>query len=123
MSSLTIISATSNDFNGSLPSNMLNTLSNLQQFYIGENQFSGTIPISIANASSLQELDLSGNNLVGQVPSLGKLHDIQRLNLEQNYLGLALSMESPKERMNIFDVIKELDIIKKAFLAGVRTRD
>jgi serine/threonine protein kinase len=33
-------------------------------------------------------------------------------------IGLACSMESPKERMNIFDVIRELDKIKKAFLAG-----
>ncbi|WJX61440.1 non-specific serine/threonine protein kinase [Trifolium repens] len=167
LSSLTIISATLNDFNGSLPSNMFNTLSNLKEFYFGGNQFSGTIPISIANASALQKLDLSGNNLVGQVPSLGKLHDLQWLNLEGNYLdfgiarlvsviddkshqetstigmkgtigyappeygmgseistyGLACSMESPKERMNIVDVIRELDIIKKAFLAGVRTRD
>ncbi|MCI06055.1 kinase-like protein, partial [Trifolium medium] len=47
-----------NDFNGSLPLNMFNTLSNLQQFYIEENQFSGTIPVSIANASTLQKLDL-----------------------------------------------------------------
>jgi serine/threonine protein kinase len=33
-------------------------------------------------------------------------------------IGLACSMESPKERMNIVDVIRELDIIKKAWLAG-----
>ncbi|GAU15765.1 hypothetical protein TSUD_235810 [Trifolium subterraneum] len=87
MSSLTIISATLNEFNGSLPSNMFNTLSNLQYFIIGGNKFSGTIPISIANASALRELHLPGNNLVGQVPSLGKLHDLQLLNLEINNLG------------------------------------
>ncbi|AES95484.2 LRR receptor-like kinase family protein [Medicago truncatula] len=87
MSSLTGISVGPNDFNGSLPSNMFNTLSNLQYFAIGRNEFSGTIPISIANASSLLQLDLSRNNFVGQVPSLGKLHNLQRLNLGSNKLG------------------------------------
>lgn len=87
MSSLINIFAASNDFNGSLPPNMFNTLSNLRSFYIGGNQFSGTIPISIANASALQSLDLSQNNLVGQVPSLGKLHDLEWINLELNNLG------------------------------------
>ncbi|GAU15758.1 hypothetical protein TSUD_235740 [Trifolium subterraneum] len=35
-------------------------------------------------------------------------------------IGLVCSMESPKERMNIVDVHRELTIIRKAFLAGVR---
>ncbi|CAJ2646903.1 unnamed protein product [Trifolium pratense] len=87
MSSLTTIAVALNDFNGPLPPNMFNTLSNLQQLYIGGNQLSGKIPISIANASVLQILELSVNNLVGQVPSLGKLHDLQQLNLELNNLG------------------------------------
>ncbi|KAK2373558.1 putative LRR receptor serine/threonine-protein kinase [Trifolium repens] len=87
MSSLTAISVAANEFNGPLPPNMFNTLSNLQEFLIGGNQFSGTIPISIGNASVLQALDLSRNNLVGQVPNLGKLHDIQWISLEFNNLG------------------------------------
>jgi hypothetical protein len=33
-------------------------------------------------------------------------------------IGLVCSMESPKERMNIADVTKELSIIKKTFLSG-----
>jgi hypothetical protein len=33
-------------------------------------------------------------------------------------IGLVCSMESPKERMNIVEVNRELIIIKKAFLAG-----
>ncbi|XP_045813772.1 probable LRR receptor-like serine/threonine-protein kinase At3g47570 isoform X3 [Trifolium pratense] len=38
-------------------------------------------------------------------------------------IGLVCSMESPKERMNIVDVNRELIIIKKAFLAGVRAHN
>jgi hypothetical protein len=33
-------------------------------------------------------------------------------------IGLVCSIESPKKRMNIVDVNRELIIIKKAFLAG-----
>jgi len=33
-------------------------------------------------------------------------------------IGLACSVESPKERMNIVDVTRDLSIIKKAYLAG-----
>jgi serine/threonine protein kinase len=33
-------------------------------------------------------------------------------------IGLVCSMESPKERMNIADVTRELSITKKAFLSG-----
>jgi hypothetical protein len=33
-------------------------------------------------------------------------------------IGLVYSMESPKERMNIVDVTRELIIMKNAFLAG-----
>jgi serine/threonine protein kinase len=33
-------------------------------------------------------------------------------------IGLICSMESPKERMNIVDVTRELNIIRKTFLAG-----
>ncbi|CAJ2646906.1 unnamed protein product [Trifolium pratense] len=33
-------------------------------------------------------------------------------------IGLACSLESPKERMNIVDVTRELSIIKKAYLSG-----
>ncbi|CAJ2646902.1 unnamed protein product [Trifolium pratense] len=87
LSSLTIISAPGNEFNGSLPPNMFNTLSNLQYFIMGGNQFSGTIPVSIVNASALQKLDFDQNNLVGQVPSLGKSNDLRWLNLEYNNLG------------------------------------
>ena len=33
-------------------------------------------------------------------------------------MGLACSVESPKERMNIVDTMKELNLIRNAFLTG-----
>ncbi|WJX56094.1 Vacuolar protein sorting-associated protein 18 like protein [Trifolium repens] len=38
-------------------------------------------------------------------------------------IGLICSMESPKERMNIVDVTRELNIIRKTFLTGFRTHN
>ncbi|KAL2348769.1 hypothetical protein Fmac_002769 [Flemingia macrophylla] len=87
MSSLRIISAAGNQFNGSFPPNMFHTLPNLQEFLFGDNDISGSIPTSIANASILQTLDVAKNHLVGQVSSLGKLQDLWFLNFNSNNLG------------------------------------
>ncbi|CAJ2647082.1 unnamed protein product [Trifolium pratense] len=38
-------------------------------------------------------------------------------------IGIICSMESPKERMNIMDVTRELNIIRKTFLAGFRSHN
>ncbi|QCE14335.1 LRR receptor-like serine/threonine-protein kinase FLS2 [Vigna unguiculata] len=87
ISSLTVISATANQFTGSLPSNMFHTLPNLQQFYIALNQVSGTIPPSISNASTLSLLEIGANQFTGQVPDLEKLQHLFYLGLSQNNLG------------------------------------
>ncbi|RDX97166.1 putative LRR receptor-like serine/threonine-protein kinase, partial [Mucuna pruriens] len=87
ISSLTVISATQNQFHGSLPPNMFHTLPNLKVLELGQNQISGSIPPSITNASFLSILDIKGNHFTGQVPSLGKLQDLQRLSFSLNNLG------------------------------------
>jgi Leucine-rich repeat (LRR) protein len=73
-----------NRFDGSLPANMFNNLPNLQVFSIGGNQISGLMPTSVANASTLTYVDMSRNYFVGQIPSLGRLQYLWRLNLEIN---------------------------------------
>jgi len=50
ISSLISLEVTQNKLHGSFPPNMFHTLPNLKIFAFGENQFSGPIPISIANA-------------------------------------------------------------------------
>ncbi|CAI8605896.1 unnamed protein product [Vicia faba] len=87
MSSLESISFAENRFNGYLPWNMFYTLPYLKDFRMGHNLFSGKIPTSIANASTLKTFDIGQNSLRGQVPSLGKLRDLDLLNLEINILG------------------------------------
>ncbi|KEH25870.1 LRR receptor-like kinase [Medicago truncatula] len=94
ISSLIALAVTQNNLHGSFPPNMFHTLPNLQIFDFAANQFSGPIPISIANASALQILDLGDNmNLVGQVPSLGNLQDLSNLNLQSNNLGNISTMD------------------------------
>ncbi|KAI5444923.1 hypothetical protein KIW84_013268, partial [Lathyrus oleraceus] len=87
ISSLILLLTAENNIHGSLPSNMFHTLPNLRAFQIGGNQISGTIPTSIINSSSLVYIDISQNSFVGQVPNLGRLNDLQYLNLQSNNLG------------------------------------
>ncbi|WVZ16137.1 hypothetical protein V8G54_009119 [Vigna mungo] len=78
------LKAIENQLSGCLPPNMFHTLQNLQVLELSVNRFSGPIPPSIPNASTLLLLALSYNHFVGRIPSLGKLHD---LHLSKNNLG------------------------------------
>ncbi|CAL0311723.1 unnamed protein product [Lupinus luteus] len=111
MSSLITIAATLNQFNGSLPSNMFHNLPNLQAFGVGGNQISGPIPISITNASVLQLLDIGFNYFVGQVPNLGRLLDIEFIDLENNRLG--------SNSTNDFDFLEPLTNCSNLYLFSI----
>ncbi|KAJ0018744.1 hypothetical protein Pint_11753 [Pistacia integerrima] len=56
-------------FSGTIPQSLGN-LSSLQQLYLDYNQLSGSIPSSIFNISSLQLLSLYHNQLSGSFPSI-----------------------------------------------------
>ncbi|WJX61443.1 non-specific serine/threonine protein kinase [Trifolium repens] len=73
--------------------------------------------------SAIDNTSLKESSTIGIKGTIGYAPPEYGMGSEVSTYGLACSMESPKERMNIFDVIRELDIIKKAFLADVRTRD
>ncbi|CAJ1803457.1 unnamed protein product [Sphenostylis stenocarpa] len=62
------------------------TLKSLEQLYLDDNSFYGSIPSSFLN-SSLEHLDLSNNNLVGKLPSVvGNLSYLLTLSLSNNHL-------------------------------------
>ncbi|KAK9193480.1 hypothetical protein WN944_004177 [Citrus x changshan-huyou] len=64
------------------------TLPNLKIFAGGVNYFTGSIPVSLSNASNLQVLDFAENGLTGTIPeNFGSLKDLVRLNFDQNELG------------------------------------
>ena len=72
---------------GSLPSNIGFTLPNIARFSIANNQFIGSIPNPISNASNLYDLVLNNNKLSGKVASLEKLYKITFFGITLNNLG------------------------------------
>ncbi|XP_021830543.1 LRR receptor-like serine/threonine-protein kinase EFR [Prunus avium] len=87
LSSILQLAIANNNIQGTLPLNLGNTLPNLIYFGIDNNKFSGPIPASVSNASNLYHLGLLANQLHGEVPSLKKLHLLERLVLTNNHLG------------------------------------
>ncbi|XP_031102006.1 receptor-like protein 12 [Ipomoea triloba] len=101
MSKLRYFDCCYNLFQGSLPTNLVK-LSMLKQLELDENQFSGSIPLTIGNLSSLRVLDLSYNMLQGIIPlTLCNLHSLGYLVLSKNSLDGAI----PKCLGNITSLI------------------
>ncbi|KAL6333042.1 hypothetical protein AAG906_022710 [Vitis piasezkii] len=66
---------------------VLHLLPDLEGLFIGGNEFSGTIPVSISNMSKLIELHVVYNSFSGNVPKdLGNLTKLEVLNLAYNQL-------------------------------------
>ncbi|CAL5403844.1 unnamed protein product [Camellia sinensis] len=84
---LTKFNVVMNQIQGSLPWDLGITLPNLSVFEVGINSFTGSIPVSMSNATKLRCLGLAGNKFTGKVPPLNKLHDLQLLNFHGNGLG------------------------------------
>ncbi|CAI0424251.1 unnamed protein product [Linum tenue] len=88
ISSLYYFSVVQNQLHGQLPTDVGLTLPNLRTFAGGVNNFTGEIPVSLANASGLQIIDFAQNGFTGKIPhSLGGLQGLTRLNFDQNRLG------------------------------------
>ncbi|KAG8646141.1 hypothetical protein MANES_10G130433v8, partial [Manihot esculenta] len=85
ISSIKIFSVAINSLHGSVPSDTGILLPRLQLFELDNNYFSGSIPLSISNASELQVLTLSGNNFNGEVlVQFGLLKQLRILLLQGN---------------------------------------
>ncbi|XP_058070340.1 probable LRR receptor-like serine/threonine-protein kinase At3g47570 [Magnolia sinica] len=88
LSSMDHISVAVNQLHGNLPPNLGLTLPNLKIILLGENAFTGPIPVSLANASGLIEIDFYSNYFSRPVPeNLGRLQKLTFLNLQENQLG------------------------------------
>ncbi|XP_010257100.1 PREDICTED: receptor-like protein 12 [Nelumbo nucifera] len=87
-----------NSFNSTIPVNISLCLNFTIFFSLSSNKLTGEIPASICNASYLQVLDLSDNNLSGRVPScLAHLTSgaLRVLNLGQNKLNASIPEQFP----------------------------
>ncbi|XP_057792811.1 receptor-like protein EIX1 [Salvia miltiorrhiza] len=88
LESLQILDLAKNQLNGSVPD--LRALSALTEVYLGGNNFTGSVPLSISQLSELQVLDLSNNSLEGSVSEshFMKLDKLKVLDLSFNSLIL-----------------------------------
>ncbi|KAG8650248.1 putative receptor-like protein kinase At3g47110 isoform X2 [Manihot esculenta] len=101
LSSITVLSLSNNSLHGSLPSEIGLLLPQLQILQISRNNFSGSVPVSLSNATKLQRILLQHNNFNGKVDvDFGGLQQLYRLFLSNNNLG--------KEGENDLDFITSL---------------
>ncbi|CAN1295354.1 Probable LRR receptor-like serine/threonine-protein kinase At3g47570 [Linum perenne] len=72
---------------GSLPWNLGVTLPNLENFGVTANQFTGSVPPSLSNASNLVILQLGSNNFTGSMPSMTSSNKLLIFTIYNNSLG------------------------------------
>ncbi|CAL9008183.1 unnamed protein product [Prunus brigantina] len=88
LSSIKLISVLANRLHGTLPPGLGHTIfPNLESFSFHMNRFSGPIPITISNASNLSLFGISGNIFTGRVPSLARISNLFRVEMDSNSLG------------------------------------
>ncbi|CAI8590426.1 unnamed protein product [Vicia faba] len=77
----------------------------IQYFLLSNNNFTGHIPMSLCNASSLNVLNLARNNLIGTIPQcLGTFPTLSVLDIQMNNLNGSMPRIFSKE--NAFETIK-----------------
>ncbi|WVY90731.1 hypothetical protein V8G54_036245 [Vigna mungo] len=88
-SKLEVINFLYNKLSGKLPSWFGGgTMTRLNKLLLGANDLVGTIPPSLGNLSSLQNITVARNHLVGSIPDvLGRLSNLKELNLGLNNLS------------------------------------
>ncbi|XP_070021721.1 putative receptor-like protein kinase At3g47110 isoform X3 [Nicotiana sylvestris] len=82
---LNVLSFATNYFSGELPHSITNLSTLLEIFSLGNNRIHGTLPAGVSNLISLTYLGMDGNLLDGSVPeAIGKLKYLQGLDLNGN---------------------------------------
>ena len=85
---LQVISLAHNKLRGVLPKYWLSNLTSLHTLYLGQNNFTGTIPPPLVNNSKLLGLGLDSNHLHGSIPEeIGNLKNLMGIYLGVNYLN------------------------------------
>ncbi|KAJ9162644.1 hypothetical protein P3X46_022403 [Hevea brasiliensis] len=95
MPSLKILLLSSCQLNGTIPAAKgLCELKHLQKLDVSNNDLSGTLPLCLANLTSLQLLDLSFNHFIGNISlsPLGSLTSMHTLQLSSNLFRIPISL-------------------------------
>ncbi|XP_044371891.1 receptor kinase-like protein Xa21 [Triticum aestivum] len=88
MVSLLILDLSTNHFTGTIPSSLFNITTLSIQLGISNNHFEGPIPPEIGNLQNLVVFDAMFNRLTGEIPAtLGKCQLLQTINLQNNSLA------------------------------------
>ncbi|XVE63834.1 hypothetical protein DITRI_Ditri07aG0052700 [Diplodiscus trichospermus] len=104
-----------NYLSGKLPASIGFSLPNLVALHLQGNEFEGTIPSSISNASKLSLLDLTDNFFTGYIPnSIGNLRNLQKLELANNNL----TSESSAEESNFISSLINNGNLRRIVLSG-----
>ncbi|KAF3662365.1 putative LRR receptor-like serine/threonine-protein kinase-like [Capsicum annuum] len=95
-----------NPLNGMLPVSVGNFSTSLIKFYASSCKIRGRIPDEVGYLNSLFDLDLTGNNLAGSIPtSNGNLRNLQGLFLSNNKLTGSIGDNLCKlQRLNVIDL-------------------
>ncbi|KAF2317521.1 hypothetical protein GH714_023836 [Hevea brasiliensis] len=103
--------------NADLPSQGLCELKHLEKLDMSNNDLSGTLPLCLANLTSLQLLDLSSNHFIGNISlsPLGTLTSMHTLHLSRNLFQIPISL------LPFFNLskLKHLDCYKNEIYADI----
>ncbi|KAM1064796.1 hypothetical protein ACFX15_019874 [Malus domestica] len=95
--SIQFLDISQNFLNGSLPGSICdNNSTKLRVLNVADNCFSGNLPPGFGNCTSLEDLDLSANDLTGTGNDIFRLRKLTQLNIQDNKLSGALSEEFGK---------------------------
>jgi Leucine-rich repeat (LRR) protein len=87
LSSLRTFHVEGNRLHGSIPANVGSKFPAMEDFSLANNRFTGRIPSSLSNLTTLTSLQLSINKFTGLVPrDIGRLEHLQYLYLSYNLL-------------------------------------
>ncbi|XP_047975803.1 probably inactive leucine-rich repeat receptor-like protein kinase At3g28040 [Salvia hispanica] len=112
--SLSVLRLGGNTFNGTIPSGLFDL--KLEELDVSRNEVTGFVPPPSSKLyESLEILDLSGNNLVGDIPpEMGLLSKLRYLNLSWNHLESRMPPE-----LGYFQNLTVLDLRSNALTGSI----